>query len=65
VSSGAVGSRLAVSAPEEQATPLSFDLSASKFRRPAARLGIVARSALVDELAMASEPVISVVAPAG
>ena len=53
------------STPEQEATSLSFDLSASKFRRPAARLGIVARSALVDQLAMASEPVISVVAPPG
>ena len=66
MSSGASGSRLAVSAPEERATlRLSFDLLASKFRAPVARRGLVARSALVDRLATASEPVISVVAPPG
>ena len=53
------------STPEQQATPLGFDLLASKFRPPVARLGLVARSALVDRLAMASEPVITVVAPPG
>ena len=61
-----MSSRLAVSAPEEQARPrLGFDLLASKFRPPVARSGLVARSALVDRLATASEPVISVVAPPG
>ena len=61
-----MGSRLVVSAPEEQARPrLGFDLLASKFRPPVARSGLVARSALVDRLATASEPVISVVAPPG
>ena len=66
MSSGAVSSRLAVSAPEERATPrLSFDLLPSKFRPPVARPGVVARSALVDRLATASEPIISVVAPPG
>ena len=66
MNSGAASSLLAVSAPEEQATPrLSFDLSASKFRPPVSRPGLVARSALVDRLATASGPVISVVAPPG
>jgi len=37
----------------------------SKFRPPVARPGVVARSALVDRLATASEPIISVVAPPG
>ena len=55
-----------MSAPEEHAIPrLGFDLLASKFRPPVARSGLVARSALVDRLATASEKVISVVAPPG
>src|SRR3954447_24003494 len=44
----------------------AFELSESKLRRPAARPGIVARSALVDRLSSVDTPaVVSVVAPAG
>jgi LuxR family transcriptional regulator, maltose regulon positive regulatory protein len=42
-----------------------FDLPDSKFHSPAARPGIVARTALVDRLAAAQAPVITVVAPPG
>ena len=44
---------------------LGFELSESKFQPPAARPGIVARTGLVDRLAMAQAPVITVVAPPG
>jgi LuxR family transcriptional regulator, maltose regulon positive regulatory protein len=44
---------------------LGFELSESKFQPPAVRPGIVARTALVDRLATAHEPVITVVAPPG
>jgi LuxR family transcriptional regulator, maltose regulon positive regulatory protein len=44
---------------------LGFELSESKFQAPAARPGIVARTALVDRLATAHAPVITVVAPPG
>jgi hypothetical protein len=43
----------------------SFDLVESKLRPPVARRGIVARTALVDRLVAATQPVISVVVPAG
>ena len=44
----------------------AFELSESKLRRPAARPGIVGRSALVDRLSSVDTPaVVSVVAPAG
>jgi LuxR family maltose regulon positive regulatory protein len=44
----------------------TFKLSESKLRRPAARPGIVGRSALVDRLSSVDTPaVVSVVAPAG
>jgi LuxR family maltose regulon positive regulatory protein len=42
-----------------------FELPESKFHSPAARPGIVARTALVDRLAAAQAPVITVVAPPG
>jgi LuxR family transcriptional regulator, maltose regulon positive regulatory protein len=42
-----------------------FELPESKFHPPAARPGIVARTALVDRLADAQAPVITVVAPPG
>ena len=42
-----------------------FELPESKFHPPAARPGIVARTALVDRLAAAQAPVITVVAPPG
>ena len=44
---------------------LGFELPESKFHPPAARPGIVARTALVDRLAAAQAPVITVVAPPG
>ncbi len=44
---------------------LGFELSESKFQPPAARPGIVARTALVNRLAAARAPVITVVAPPG
>ncbi|HYV79299.1 MAG TPA: hypothetical protein VE979_14305, partial [Streptosporangiaceae bacterium] len=42
-----------------------FELPESKFHPPAARPGIVDRTALVDRLAAAEAPVITVVAPPG
>jgi LuxR family transcriptional regulator, maltose regulon positive regulatory protein len=47
------------------APKLGFELLESKFHPPVARLGIVARTALVDRLASARAPVITVVAPPG
>ena len=47
------------------ASRLPFELPESKFHPPAARPGIVARTALVDRLAAAQAPVITVVAPPG
>ena len=47
------------------ATRLGFELPDSKFHPPAARPGIVRRTALIDRLAAAQAPVISVVAPPG
>src|SRR6266496_3088794 len=47
------------------ATRLGFELPDSKFHPPAARPGIVRRTALIDRLAAARAPVISVVAPPG
>ena len=44
---------------------LSFSLPPSKFRPPAARPGVVTRTALVDRLAAAQVPFITVVAPPG
>jgi LuxR family transcriptional regulator, maltose regulon positive regulatory protein len=44
---------------------LGFALLESKFHPPAARPGIVARTALVDRLAAVQAPVITVVAPPG
>jgi LuxR family transcriptional regulator, maltose regulon positive regulatory protein len=44
---------------------LGFELSESKFQPPAARPGIVARTALVDRLVAAQAPAITVVAPPG
>ena len=50
----------------QRAVPrLGFELPESKFHPPAARPGIVARTALVDRLAAAQAPVITVVAPPG
>src|SRR5580704_3489622 len=44
---------------------LGFALPESKFQPPAARPGIVARTALVERLAAATAPVITVAAPPG
>ena len=44
---------------------LSFSLPESKFHPPRARMGVVARTALVERLAAAQAPVISVTAPPG
>ena len=56
----------APSGHHERAAPrLGFELPESKFHPPAARPGIVARTALVNRLAAAQAPVITVVAPPG
>jgi LuxR family maltose regulon positive regulatory protein len=56
----------APSGHQQRAAPrLGFELPESKFHPPAARPGIVARTALVDRLAAAQAPVITVVAPPG
>jgi LuxR family maltose regulon positive regulatory protein len=47
------------------APALAFELLESKFHPPVARPGIVARAALVDRLAAARAPVITIVAPPG
>jgi len=47
------------------ASKLGFALPGSKFRRPAARPGIVARTALVGQLVNTRAPVITVAAPPG
>jgi LuxR family maltose regulon positive regulatory protein len=47
------------------ASKLGFELPESKFQPPAARPGIVARTALVGQLAAARAPVITVAAPPG
>ncbi len=44
---------------------LAFELLESKFHPPVARPGIVARAALVNRLAAAQAPVITIVAPPG
>src|SRR5215813_4329713 len=44
---------------------LSFSLPESKFHPPRARMGVVARTALVERLAAAQAPVITVTAPPG
>ena len=52
-------------ADHRTASRLAFELLESKFHPPAARPGIVARMALVDRLATAQAPVITIVAPPG
>src|SRR5690242_16125611 len=55
-----------VSATEHGTAPgLGFLVPESKFHPPAARTGIVARTALIDRLAAAEAPVITVAAPPG
>ena len=52
--------------PAEHAGGLTFDLVASKLRRPPARPGAVPRSSLIEKLkGEDSRPIVSVVAPAG
>jgi LuxR family maltose regulon positive regulatory protein len=56
----------AVSGEDHGTAPrLGFELLEAKFHPPAARRGIVARTALVDRLVAAQAPVITVVAPPG
>jgi LuxR family transcriptional regulator, maltose regulon positive regulatory protein len=59
------GAPYGISGREHPAPRLGFELSSSKFEPPLARPGIVSRKDLVDRLAAAGAPVISVVAPAG
>jgi LuxR family transcriptional regulator, maltose regulon positive regulatory protein len=47
------------------APELAFELPESKFHPPMARPGIVTRTALVDRLATAQAPVVTIVAPPG
>jgi len=47
------------------ASRLAFELLESKFHAPMARPGIVTRAALVDRLAAAQAPIISIAAPPG
>jgi LuxR family maltose regulon positive regulatory protein len=55
-----------ISGKDHKAAPrIGFEPPESKFQPPAARPGIVARAALVDRLAAAQAPVITVVAPPG
>ena len=49
----------------ETAPGLDFELPESKFRPPRARTGIVVRTALVEQLAATTAPVITVTAPSG
>ena len=56
----------AVSGADHRTAPrLAFELRESKFHPPAPRPGIVIRKALVDRLAAAQSPIITVVAPPG
>jgi len=50
---------------DRTAPRLTFDLLESKFHPPAARPGIVVRTALVDRLAAVQAPIITVIAPPG
>lgn len=55
-----------ISGADHRTAPrLAFELLESKFHPPTARPGIVARTALVDRLATAQAPVITIVAPPG
>src|SRR6478672_7420703 len=52
--------------PAQHPGGLTFDLVASKLRRPPARPGAVPRSSLIEKLTREdSQPIVSVVAPAG
>ena len=55
-----------ISGADHRTAPrLAFELLESKFHPPTARPGIVARTALVDRLATAQAPVITIAAPPG
>jgi LuxR family transcriptional regulator, maltose regulon positive regulatory protein len=61
-----IDARPVVSGGDHRTAPrLAFELLESKFHAPVTRPGIVARTALVDRLAAAQAPVITVVAPPG
>ena len=61
-----IGEPSVISGGDRGAAPRpGFDLPESKFQPPAARAGIVSRTALVDRLAAAQAPVITVIAPPG
>src|SRR5215475_13737484 len=60
-----VGDEMSGRARGAVAPRLGFSLPESKFSPPAARTGIVARTALVERLAAAQAPVITVTAPPG
>lgn len=49
----------------ETASRLGFELPESKFHPPVARPGIVVRTALIEQLAVTTAPVITVAAPPG
>jgi LuxR family maltose regulon positive regulatory protein len=59
------GSTVISDADHRTAPVLAFELRESKFHPPAARPGIVIRTALVNRLAAAQSPIITVAAPPG
>jgi LuxR family maltose regulon positive regulatory protein len=59
------GSTVISGADHRTAPRLAFELRESKFHAPAARPGIVIRTALVNRLAVAQSPIIMVAAPPG
>jgi LuxR family maltose regulon positive regulatory protein len=59
------GSAVISGADHRTAPRLAFELRESKFHPPAARPGIVIRTALVNRLAAAQSPIITVTAPPG
>ena len=66
MNSEVIGSPSVISGTERGTVPrLAFELLESKLHPPAARPGIVARTALVERLAAARAPFIAVVAPPG
>jgi LuxR family transcriptional regulator, maltose regulon positive regulatory protein len=66
VKSEVIGSPPVISGGERGTIPgLAFELLESKVHAPAARAGIVARTALVERLAASRAPFIAVVAPPG
>ena len=61
-----VDAKPVISGGDHRTAPrLAFELLESKFHAPVTRPGIVARTALVDRLAAAQAPVVTVVAPPG